>query len=107
VSAPMTPADRCRIARVEAGLSIGQAIRVSGVDGVEAIESGAQQPTPAELAALACIYGVSIAWLRNGTATPISDETAQAIGVADISDEDRGSLIELLTMMPSGAPHGR
>lgn len=97
----MSLADRCRNARRAAGLSVGQAQRVSGVERIDGIESG-RLPTSAELTALADVYGVAIEWLRDGEQTPISDEAARAIGDADISDSDRGELIELLSTVQRG-----
>ena len=100
-------ADRCTRARESAGLSLGQAASRLGMDRADlmAIEQDADRTSeaaPSMLPALAELYGVSLAWLRDGTRTPISEDIVRALDDASLYDTDRQYIIQLLETLPPG-----
>lgn len=90
---------RFRFARNQAGLSIGQAQRLTGVVRLDGIEAG-RMPTDDETRRLADACNVSIAWLRDGVSSPIAEATARMLFDADIYSSDRSAVLELLSTLP-------
>lgn len=97
----MSLAARCRRAREASGLTLGQAIRRTGIATLAQIESGASTQTDANLDVLADVYQVSRAWLAGGQPSPIDAATLAALRDANIRPADRDDILDLLAMMPT------
>jgi transcriptional regulator with XRE-family HTH domain len=106
-----TVAARLRLAREQAGLSQGQVARLLGLHrpSVTETEAGRRRVTAEELAHLARIYGVSVAWL---TDTEESDTQRARIELAarklaHLTPEDLDRVLELLAALrvEESGPH--
>ena len=70
-----TPGERLRIARTNAGLTMGQIARLTGdtVAHVSAEEVGEVALSPERIRFLASYYGASIAWVETGALNEVDD----------------------------------
>lgn len=96
-------ATRLRAAREQAGLSQGQVARMLGLHrpSISEMEAGRRRVTAEEIAKLAGIYGVSVAWL---TDTQDTDSQRARIEIAarklaKLKPEDLDRVLELLTAL--------
>jgi transcriptional regulator with XRE-family HTH domain len=99
-------AGRLRAAREQAGLSQGQAAKLLGLQRptVSEIEAGRRRVPAEELAKLAVIYGVSVAWLTvNEPEVPDPAVELAARELAKLKKEDLDTVLQLLrTLRKSG-----
>lgn len=94
-------ATRCRQAREQAGLSIWQVARMLSPEAAR-VEAGGEYDE-LRLRALADTYGVSLAWLRDGTPTAVAPEATAALRDADISTSDRAAISDLSKTLPTSS----
>jgi len=94
---PIIP-ERLKQARIQAGLSLGQAESLSGITrrAINEMELGNLKPRQLWIAILAEYYGVSEAWLR-GEEPPLEVDPRLAAILEKLDPDDRDSLIDLLS----------
>lgn len=92
---------RYREGRKQAGLSLGQGERITGIDIVRLsdIELDRVTPTATEQRTMADRYMCSVEWLR-GDDVPVPSEFVNMCRDADISDHDRGELLRFAQSLP-------
>lgn len=88
---------RYKRGRELAGLSIGQASRMIGIERTRLtdIEALRVMPDHQEVLAMADAYGTSEAWL-DGAAAIVPEETRKMLRDADLNPTEREDLIELI-----------
>lgn len=94
-------ASRLALARKQAGLTQGQVATMLRLHrpSISEVEAGRRDVTAAEIAQLAEIYGVSVAWLScaEGESHPARDRIELAAReLARLRDEDLGKVLDLL-----------
>ena len=98
-----TIAVRLRTAREQAGLSQAQVARILGLHrpSVSEMEAGRRRVTAEEIANLARIYGVSVAWLTNTEDTSAQRARIElaARKLAHLKPEDLEKVLDLLTAL--------
>jgi len=109
VSEPSTsapPVHRLALARQRAGLSLGQAAQMLGMQrpALEQLEAG---PTPDELtcARLARLYEVNIPWLRGDVPERAPESELSRVVCTrggPLSEHDRDELLSLIASLPKG-----
>lgn len=94
---------RLRAAREQAGLSQGQVARMLGLHrpSVSEMEAGRRRVRAEEIARLARIYGVSVAWLMNTEDTSAQRARIElaARKLAQLKPEDLEKVLDLLTAL--------
>lgn len=95
---------RLRATREGAGLSLGQASRLLGVEVVWLSEQETQDPsaTPEQFATMAKVYGCSVAWLRGETAE-LSAENEALLKTIEHTP-DRATVREFMEMISTRDP---
>ena len=88
---------RIRRARKLAGLTMGQASRLLSIPIVDLsnLELERSIPTLFQMKQLSDCYGCSLEWI-NGAETKIPDQTKQILRAADITADERESLLEII-----------
>ena len=107
-SGPNQLARRIREARKLAGLSQGQVARILGLHrpSISEIEAGNRRVSAQELAALADLFDVSIAWLHGEEGQDVVEDARVRLAARELSKLKPGDLdrlMSLLTAMRGGA----
>jgi transcriptional regulator with XRE-family HTH domain len=108
----VTVAERIREARKLAGLSQKQVADILGLHrpSVSEIEAGNRRVTAVELAKLAEIFDVSVAWLLGGVPDDLHGDDPRiqlaARELSKLKPEDLDRLLRLLTKMRGGTDDG-
>ncbi len=106
-------AARCRVARENAGLSQAQAARKLGIarSALSEAESGNRKISATELAQMAAIYGVGVAWLANEAEerSTVNDYKIMlaARELAKLRKEDLDTVLQLVRSIRSGSKGGK
>ena len=81
-----TPGERLRIARTNAGLTMGQIARLTGdtVAHVSAEEMGEVGLSPERVRFLASYYGASIAWVETGALNEVDSGTRAQLATLEL-----------------------
>ena len=98
----MTTLNRSRRARESAGLSIGQAARLLGieVDQVRRIEEHDAAYADADPERIAELYGVGVDWLSGRSKLRDYEPLKSMAGADKLSFRDRDALAELFASLP-------
>jgi transcriptional regulator with XRE-family HTH domain len=95
-------ANRARMARTRAGLSLGQAARITGIDitVISRIELELKEPIdPAIVAKMCDVYAVNPAWLTGATPQHDYDALAKMKGADDLCEHDKDIVAEFIAAM--------
>jgi transcriptional regulator with XRE-family HTH domain len=105
----VTTKNRSRLARERAGLTIGQAAKLIGIERgdlirIEDLDSAFWDASREKLAD---VYGVNVPWL-NGLSEQRDYEALKHVpGAADLPVHDRGTIAEIMAACPQRSPkHG-
>lgn len=87
---------RTKKARKQAGLSVGQVVRLTGWHWQIAsdLDSGVYPPDNRQVKVLADLYGVTVPWLR-GDDTPLPAQTMEMIKLAKLPPDEEERVIDL------------
>lgn len=97
---------RFRLARKQAGLTLGQAALMLGTTTVHisAIENDQHNPSPGELKNMADVYGVNVEWMM-GTSEQHDYAKIDSIhGAEKLSPHDRDVIAQFAASMPKKGP---
>lgn len=99
------PDNRLRRARERAGLSVGQAARLMGLDRDELLEIEEELPLPASVAErFVEIYGTRVEWLTGEVALHDYARVDKIKGAGKLSFHDRDIVAEFAASIPRTKP---
>ena len=91
--------ERYEAARVLAGLSLGQAKKITGILDLDAVERGDREPPPLEVLRMANTYGVKIDWLLGKMADLGNIDQRVMTKIRNMPREEREKLLFLLAVI--------